>query len=324
MKTQETRASHVEAMLQRLPEAAEQGLSGLTAGPALKARIQLAAAQQPATPRIPMSKVIRWASLACTCALVIMALFLFLPGQTDDPDQPGALITSGTLGGDATEAPIVADLGNNAVHIRAGNSNPDYRSMWAPASNGNFPLIGVNGAYYRLLTTPRNVDKSLRGSALGTVSEFTTSPSLSGTDTVLSNVVEFGETVYAIRGMGSTLVTAKVDGQMRLFQRVSFNGYARRGSEKLEDTLDVSGRVIAMELTGVGTITDPAVCQRLLETLFDCASYKSSGSLSSRQSLILELDNGLVLQMAVKNDAVAACGVWNCPEFFEEFEAACD
>ena len=325
MKINETQ---LEAMLQRLPEAAEQGLSGLTAGNALKARIQLAAAEQkkPRT-RISLPVLTRWASVACCCLVLALVIGFTLSrpdGGVDTPGQPDALITSGTLGGDATEAPIVADLGSNAVHIRAGNSNPDYRSMWAPASNGNFPLIGVNGAYYRLLTTPRNVDKSLRGSALGTVSEFTTSPSLSGTDTVLSNVVEFGETVYAIRGMGSTLVTAKVDSQMRLFQRVSFNGYARRGSETLEDTLDVSGRVIAMELTGVGTITDPAVCQRLLETLFDCASYKSSGSLSSRQSLILELDNGLVLQMAVKNDAVAACGVWNCPEFFEEFEAACD
>ena len=54
------------------------------------------------------------------------------------------------------------------------------------------------------------------------------------------------------------------------------------------------------------------------------AAYESSGSVSSRQSLILELENGLVVQLAVKNDSVAACGVWSCPEFFEEFEDACD
>ena len=325
MKTNENRSIQVEAMLKNLPQAAEQGLSGLNAGSALKTRIQLAAAEAKAPRKsVSLNGVIRWASLAC-CALVAVVLcFTFLGGPAS-PDQPEALITSNTLGDGATQPPpISGDLSDSTVHIRAGNSNPEYRNLWAPSSNGSFPLIGVNGRYYRMLTTPRNVSGSLRGSAVGTITEFSTSPSLSGTDTVLSNVVAMGEAVYAIRGMEDALVTAKVDGQMRLFQRVSFNGYGRLGRETLEDTLGVSGHVIALELTGVGTITDPAVCQRLLDTLFDCAAYKSNGSINSRQSLIIELDNGLVVQLAVKNESVAACGVWSCPDFFEEFEAACD
>ena len=289
----------------------------------VKTRIQLAAAAQKAPrTRFPMNTLIRWAGVACCCALLALVIVFTMPGQ---PDQPEGLITSGTLGDGPTEAPpITADLGGSGVYIRAGNANPDYRTLWAPASGGSFPLVGVDGKYYRLLTTPRNVDSSLRGAALGAISEYTTEPSLAGTDTLLSNVVAFGETVYAVRGMEDTLVIAKVDGQMRLFQRVSFNGNARRGREKLEDTLQVSGRVIGLELTGVGTITDPAVCNALMETLFDCASYESSGSVSSRQSLIIELDNGLVVQLAVKKDSVAACGVWSCPEFFEDFEDACN
>ena len=125
-------------------------------------------------------------------------------------------------------------------------------------------------------------------------------------------------------GVGSTLVAAKVDGQMRLFQRVSFNGNARRGRESLEDTLQVRGRIIGMEQSGVGTITDPAICSELMDILFDCTSFESSGSVSSRQSLVLEMDNGLVVQMAVRNDSLAACGVWSCPEFIEAFEDACN
>ena len=50
----------------------------------------------------------------------------------------------------------------------------------------------------------------------------------------------------------------------------------------------------------------------------------SSGSISSRKALLIELNNGLVLQLAVKGDNLAACGVWSCPEFFEQFEAACN
>ena len=324
MKMNDNRASHMESMLQNLPKAAEQGLSGLTADTALKTRIQLAAAQEK-SPRTTwsVSRITRWASVAVMAALVLV-IGLTFPFQ-EDTASPASLFSSATLGNDPTSAPpVTADLGNTGVVIRAGNTNPGYRSMWAPTSGGSFPLIGVNGKYYRLLTTPRNVDSSLLGSSLGTIAEYTTNPSLSGTDTVLSNVVNLGETVYAIRGMSDTLVAARVDGQMRLFQRVSFNGNARRGRETLADTLQVGGRVIGMELTGVGTITDPALCDRLMDTLFDCASFESSGSISSQKVLILELDNGLVVQLAVKNDSVAACGVWSCPEFFEDFEDACN
>lgn len=320
-KMNNDRASQIEAMLKSLPQAAEQGLGGLTAGPHLKASIQLAAAEpKKARPRFSLP-LMRLAPLAC-CA--VLALFVAL-GPTLAPQQPTSLIKSDSLG-PATDAPVMytSDLNNSDVFIASGNSNPGYRSIWAPSTGGSFPLIGVNGRYYRMLTSPRSVPGDLMGASLGTVAEFTTEPSLSGTDTVLSNTVAFGETVYAIRGMNDTLVTAKVDGQMRLFQRVSFNGNARRGRETLADTLQVEGRVIAMELSGVGTITDPTACASLLETLFVCASYESSGTVSSRQSLLLELDNGLVLQMAVKNDSLAACGVWSCPEFFEAFEEACE
>ncbi len=328
MKMNDNRARQIETMLNQLPQAAEQGLAGLTAGPQLKARIQLAAAEQKKPrPLFSPTVLLRWAPLACCAVVLVLSLTLgVLPrlGQ-ETPVAPGALITSNTLGDTPTqEPPLSGDLGSSGIVISPGNSNPGYRSIWAPASGGSFPLIGVNGRYYRMLTTPRNVSSGLRGSSVGSVTEFTTEPSLAGTDTVLSNVVAFGETVYAVRGMEDTLVTAKVDGQMRLFQRVSFNGNALRGRETLKNTLEIDGRVIAMELTGVGTITDPALCADLVELLFDCAAYESSGSVSSRQSLLLELDNGLVVQLAVKSDSVAGCGVWSCPEFFEAFEEACE
>jgi len=317
------RASQIKAMLNSLPQAAEQGLSGLTAGPHLKARIQLAAAE----PKKARSRfhllLLRLTPVACCAAA--LALFLALSPMLQAAQQPGDLIKTNPLG-PVTHQPggITADLSDSRIVISASNTNPSYRTVWVTPNGGSFPLVGVNGRYYRMLTSPRGISSSLLGATLGTVAEFTTEPSLSGTDTILSNIVSFGKTIYAVRGMDETLVAAEVDGQMRLFQRVSFNGNARRGRETLADTLQVHGRVIAMELSGVGTITDPAACSRLMDTLFDCASYKSSGSVSSRQSLLLELDNGIVLQMAVKSDSLAACGVWSCPEFFEAFEAACD
>ena len=86
----------------------------------------------------------------------------------------------------------------------------------------------------------------------------------------------------------------------------------------------LEGKVIALELTGVGTVTDPVAAQALMATLLDCAEYESSGSITSKKALLVELDNGLVLQMNVKGDRLAGCGVWSCPEFFEAFDELCD
>ncbi len=314
----------LEQMLRDLPRTADAQMQNIQAGPHLKARIERAV-DSPAPARRAWA-IPQWLPAAACCMAALVLVLVFVPGNKA---PAGNLINAGTLGGNATSEPVaavnlMADLGDANVSISATRSTPGYRSIWASAKNGSFPLIGVNGKYYRMLTSPRHVDAGLMGETLGTISEFTTEPSLSGTDVVMSNVAAFGQPVHAIRGMSDTLVTAEVDGAMRLFQRVSFNGNARRGREGLEDTLQVRGRVIAMELSGVGTVTDAAACEQLLATLLDCASYESSGSISSKQSLLIELDNGLVVQLSVRSDKLAACGTWSCPEFFEEFEAACN
>lgn len=309
--------AHMEDLLRSLPEAADKHMKEVSATPDMKARI-VTAASQPAKRSFVLP-----AWMPAVCCAMVLALFLILNPAAEQPVQ---LIHSQPAGQATVDpaASMTADLNGVDVKIVRGNSNPGYRDIWAETTGGSFPLIGVNGKYYRLLTGPREVDRSLLGGSLGAIAEYTTEPSLSGTNVILSNAAAFGSDVYAIRGMEGTLVAAEVNGAMRLFQRVSYNGNALRGRETLADTLQLSGHVVALELSGVGTVTDPALCNALLETLLENASYKSSGSVSSRQSLLLELDNGLVLQMAVKNDRLAACGVWSCPEFFEAFEAACN
>ncbi len=312
----------IDAMLRKLPEDADKALDGLYATPFLKARIDRAVEEKKqGKVRIALPK---WAPALCCAAIVLVLALTVLPMQQE---QPGTLINSGPMG-DPTATPAVmltSDLGSNSISISTNSSTPGYRSIWSDVKDGSFPLIGVNGKYYRMLTSPNRVDSSLVGGTVATISEFTTEPSLSGTDVVLSNVVTSGAAVYAVKGVSSdTLVAAEVDGRVRLFQRVSFNGNALRGSEDLADVLAVSGQVVALELSGVGTVTDLSACEALLSTLLDNASFESRGSISSKQSLLIELENGLVLQMAVKGDNLAACGVWSCPEFFEEFEAICN
>ncbi len=311
----------IEAMLRNLPQEADKAMGGLEATPFLKARIDRAVNEgKQGKVRFALP---RWAPAMCCAAVVLVLALAFMPMQQE---QPGALIDSGMLG--PTEAPsgvMTADLRSGDVFISNSNAKPGYRNIWSEAKDGSFPLIGLNGKYYRMLTNPNVVDGELLDGVVASIAEFTTEPSLSGTDVVLSNAAASGAAVYALQGVPSdTLVAAEVNGRMRLFQRVSFNGNALRGKEKLADTLDLSGKVIAMELTGVGTVTDPTACENLLATLLNCAGYESSGSITSKAALLIELDNGLVLQLSVKGDKLAGCGVWSCPEFFEDFEDACD
>ena len=312
----------VDAMLRSLPQEADKALAGLEATPFLKARIDRAVNEKKqGKVRFALPK---WAPALCCAAVVLVLALVFVPmGQ----EEGGKLITSNTLG-NPTPTPagvMTADLNNSSVFISNSASKPGYRNIWSDVQGGSFPLIGVNGKFYRMLTNPAAADASLLGAQVAAINEYTTEPSLSGTDVVLSNAATSGTAVYAVKGLSTdTILAAEVNGRIRLFQRVSFNGNALRGQETLADTLAISGQVIAMELSSVGTVTDPAACESLLATLLGYASYESSGSISSKQALLIELDNGLVLQMAVKGDNLAACGVWSCPEFFEIFDEYCN
>lgn len=318
MKRTHLTDEQLEARLMELPQTVDHTLKNLTADEALKRRIERAVtAPERETMRRP---VYRTLVPALSLALVLLVgAAVGLPAIRQN--QPDRIITSQAAGSptDIGE-PHENELGQGRVSVSA-TAVPEFRSLWE-GSNGSFPLIGVNGSYYRMMTAPASVSERLLGASLGKVSEFTTEPSLSGTDVILSSVATLGTEVYAVDGMGGTLVAAEVNGSIRLFQRVSFNGNALQGRESLADTLQVAGHIVSMELSDVGVITDASACEQLFRTLVDNASYDSSGSVSARQSLLISLDNGLTVQLAVRNDKLAACGTWSCPEFFEDFEDA--
>lgn len=300
--------------LENLNTTADRALGGLQADRHLMLKIEKAAATAHAEP--PRHR--NWTPVLA-CAMVL-ALFVAIGVPALQP-QPKPIITAQSAGDGRVSNEVALNLPTDRVSISRSGDMPSYRSLWEESS-GTFPLVGSDGRYYRMMSSPANISESLLGESLGTVAEYTTEPSLSGTDVILSNIAAFGTEVFAIKGMENTLVAASVDGSMRLFQRVSFNGSALRGNEELADTLQISGSIKAMELSDVGVISDAAVCETLFDTLLDCASYESSGALSGRQSLLIELDNGLVVQMSVRDENLSACGTWSCPEFFEAFEEA--
>ena len=166
---------------------------------------------------------------------------------------------------------------------------------------------------------------SLLGESLGEVTEYTLEPALSTGGGIVSNIVSAGETVYAIQGMQGAMAAAYVKGNLRVFQRVGYASTAILGDETLEDTLAAASHITAMELTGAGVIDDPAVAQTLMQTLLTDAVYESaSASTGDTRSLLIALDNGLLMQLMVGQDTVSACGTWSCPEFFEAYDQAID
>lgn len=301
--------------LEQLPQIAEKGLAGLQATPGLKYRI-LQEAEKSAHPKKRFTALTRAVCAAAACAL---ALVIALPSMINQENTP--LIDSRPLG-NATDAPmLLSDNGISGGNVNSSaRSVPGYTSIWAE-NGASFPLIGVNGRYYRMLTTPASASGSLLGGSLGSITQYTTEPALAGANGLMSNVCAAGTTVYEISGMGGAMVAADVNGSMRLFQRVSFNGSALMGSERLTDTLKIGGRITKMELSGIGTVTDRSACERLANTLLNSATFASTGSVSANQTLLISLDNGLTLQLAVKNDKLSACGTWSCPEFFDAFNA---
>ena len=258
----------------------------------------------------------------CTFAFVI-GLLVGIPLMIANPNQNNGALISTQIGGDPSAQPalgsLALDLPKGSISI-SQREKPGYRGIWAPASGANFPLLCVDGRYYRLLTNPTSLGSDLTGSALGTVDTYTSEPALASGG-IVSNVVPQGETVYSVNGMSGAMVAANVDGSMRVFQRVSFGNTALKGGEGLADTLR-AGSAVAMELTGVGTVTDAATAQSLYNTLIGNATLARSGASETGASLLIQLSNGLTLQMAVRDESVMACGTWNCPEFFEAFAAA--
>ncbi len=304
----------VEDRLRELPE--DAALKRIEADDLLRRRILKAAAEKPQKRSFPM----RWAAAAAALVLVLAGVFASVSLHGRKPMDP--MLTSQSAGeaelGDNVRVTALLDVHKGTVSISASGA-PDYRSVWARGSGANFPLVIVGGRCYRLLTAPGEIAQSLIGEALGTITEYTAEPALSGADAV-SNVCPEGTTVYAVSGMKGAVAAAMVEGRMRAFQRVSFAGKALVGGESLADTLRAD-QISVMELSGVGTVAG-ADASALWSVLCSGAAYMNASCAETGQSLLITLTNGLTVQLSVNGETVSACGTWACPDFFEAFAGA--
>ena len=304
--------------LERLAPIADEMLSGLHADDGMKRRIREAAVRGRTVHR-----PVRLVPALCCAALAVACVGIVGVSRMNDMGAlPQTVQIEAIAAGAQTPLPAVsvADLGSGA-QVRA--AAPQSQSLFAKAS-GDIPMLSVDGAVYRLLTSPKDMGAALLGEAVGTVSIATNEPSLSSQEELkvgVSNVAAEGTTVYAVRGLpASTAVAAEVDGGMRLFQRVSYAGKGP-GSQSLEDTFSVRGRVKSAALSGMGELTGDAA-NEVIGVLLDHATLTAADQTATRQTLTVTLDDGLRLQLGVSGDTLCGCGGWSCPEFFEAFEAA--
>ncbi|MDO4484625.1 MAG: hypothetical protein Q4C54_09440 [Clostridia bacterium] len=306
--------------LNEFPQWADNALGGLKADDKLKYRILQAAKEQPQTRKAP-----RWTYAVGTClaaaVIVVGGIGLNMQQKSSEPVAP---IISTRAGVSAEEK---LDTFADEVFVASGyveeaDSVAPASTLWAQDDQADVPVISVNGRCYRMLTTPMDVPVALLGNQLAKVESFTADASLQPSNTVFSNVVHADMPVYAIPGMENTLVAAQVNDHMRLFQRVSFNGHALVGREKLADVLQISGRVVMMTDEQGRCIFDQDVIDSLVATLFADAVYEAPGHIQGSRCLQLTLDNGLMLQLDIDRDSVSACGTWSCPEFINQLESA--
>ena len=314
--------------LENLPEIAGRQLGGLHADAQLLAHIRQAASGQPIKPRVRWKPILAGAMALTLCLCIGLWTIPSLLGTKQPAGEASSTLLGTRAAGDEPFSGVDFDiraLDVPAGSISVGGSPTDanrYRNLFSLERNGNFPLVMVNGATYRMLISPTNMKDTLLGNSIGEVTEYTLEPALS-TGGIVSNVVSAGETIYAIKDMQGAMAAAYVKGSLRVFQRVSFAGTAILGSETLADTLTDASHITAMELTGIGVIDDPAITQSLMQTLLDNAVYESASVGSGdTKSLLMALDNGLLMQLMIGDDTVSACGTWSCPEFFEAYDAA--
>ena len=309
--------------LEKLPDIAQRQLGGLEANTTLLCKIRLEAAERKEKPGVTCV----WKPALALCCALVLCLGAVMTLNTDggpvaaDVSESNVMMASRAAGDETEEAAptaqpaVKADVPRGSITMSAGAKH-SIGSLFAQPAGSSFPLVTLKGATYRMLESPDAISSAMLGAELGAVTEFNLEPAL-GTSGVVSNVVSTGESIYAVGDMNGALVAARVDGAIRVFQRVSYAGTAVIGAETLRDTLCAPADVKWIEAEGFGR-AEGEKAQQLMETLLEYATYQST-AFSGSASMQIGLANGLILQLMTGEDSISACGTWSCPDFFEAF-----
>ena len=329
--------------LDGLRTTADAAFSGLHADEAMRLRILRAAREGKAEQRL------RWLSPAglmpVACGLLILTVggAAVLRGrQLTGANVPAGEVSTVSVNGLESEEGtlLLSDNGgqegasvSSLQSIRAGEAKNEKAGargagISAVVSEGvenentlfetygrEIPVICMNGAAYQLLKEPAELDSSLVGGAVGTVSLVTETPSLEvGSGETVSDCTENGANIYRVASLPeTTAVAAEVDGKMRLFQRISYAGYGTENAA-LADLLGIRGQVSEISMSSGGTLSGD-VAEQALELLLDSAVCIADDAEPGTETVTFVLADGLQLQMTADGGTLVGCGAWQCPEF---------
>ncbi|NLJ65469.1 MAG: hypothetical protein GX337_08855 [Christensenellaceae bacterium] len=253
-------------------------------------------------------------AFACAFALIFFGGYSIIKNEREKQRQIKTVAAGPDNNAMTTQALAVS---KGSIKLSDNVSKGRVGGIWASGSSANFPLIQAEGKYYRMLTSPSSLSESLLSRNIGEVSLFTDEPALVDSNiNIISNIVSEGTNVYALKNMEGAAVAAKLDNTYPVFQRVSYGSNAIVGNENLLSTLG-NAKPTALKLSGVGTITDSDSIDTLMHIL-SRASYLGASS-GGNNILLLEMNNGISLQLMVDNEKLYGCGSWYCPDFFITF-----
>jgi len=314
-----SRALFNASLMDRVPESASQILENVHADGVLRHRI-LTRARRYGIPIGGYSTsgwfTVRRLAPVLSAAVGILLIVWFGMNSMGPNAQPPSIPENAQINMQVFPA---GDLLTGQVKLAGGV--PQIRDQFARTSLGDPALLSVNGRYYQMLASPLALPAEMLGTKHGDIQPLSADISLADRIGVLSNIVPEGEIVYAIGDYSTrTMVAARVSGSVRVFQRIGYAAKSLVGEESFSDTLAVSGKVQALELSGVGIINDAEQANRLIDLLLSRAQPWSGEAVpEGDQSLTIYMRDGLSLHMVVSGDIVQACGAWACPDFFEEF-----
>ena len=171
--------------LENLPEIAGRQLGGLHADAQLLAHIRQVASGQSIKPRVRWKPILAGAMALTLCLCIGLWTIPSLLGTKQPAREASSTLLGTRAAGDEPFSGVDFDiraLDVPAGSISVGGSPTDanrYRNLFSLERNGNFPLVMVNGATYRMLISPTNMKDTLLGNSIGEVTEYTLEPALS-------------------------------------------------------------------------------------------------------------------------------------------------
>ena len=303
--------------LKTLHQTADEMLSGMQADPMGAQRIlrKTQEDKKPATTNWIRIGAPVFAALVLALAVILSQSVGFFRTPVSTPAVES--IAAGESSSVEKNYPARADLPLGSVTL-SGGGYETFRNLYSGSSMTSFPMVQVSGTCYRMLNEPQSLSGQYLGKAVGQVSLHSSNPGTSASG-ISSNIVLEGETVYRVQSMDSAAVAARVNGDIRVFQRVSVNG---GGIPDSISALIGNASVTEIALSGVGRVTDAGTIRRLMQILTRRSAFLSGSCSATSQGLYISFSNDITLQMYVSGSTVMSCGAWSCGEFLDELRQA--